>query len=505
MGYHFEIEHANLVAYLTTPNVAAPRTNVASARSLLGSIAYGQPNERRGLLSRDTEWLHTMQEEARTALTVLAEMPWKEQLDPDALNRIFSTLRLEFSRFALYALVVDDGRSQHASGELDAAARQLAYGGGTDVLVLIPEFVSSYSMRVLDPLPAFAAALENTHRWPGILLWTPQASVAFVDLDALSTVIMDLRLARTNPDRLNEMLMRLRSGRASKRLLHLSDLHFGTAEAAENQQLLDSELHDIVRTVDRVVITGDLFDNPRSESANLYRSFNASLHRLSGKPPVIIPGNHDQRWLGNFGRIHEHIAHLNWSATVSDESIGVNFACFNSCEAGSFARGKISAAQFTRVGGALRALHAANPATKRFLTVALVHHHPFSFKTKATTWTQRALQAIGLNDESFLAMDDAPEFLDWCARWRVSAVLHGHKHVPRHTSETIAPEGASRFEVTAIGCGSSLGAERSPISYVLLSWDDRSQRWTASFFESRNGGPFICQLVSVSSIEDAAP
>jgi hypothetical protein len=72
--------------------------------------------------------------------------------------------------------------------------------------------------------------------------------------------------------------------------------------------------------------------------------------------------------------------------------------------------------------------------------------------------------------------------------------------VARHISRRIRPVGAPAFDVTAIGCGSSLGAEGSPLSYVVHNWDERSRRWSTTFFESRNGGPFVRQAATSTTI-----
>jgi len=66
-------------------------------------------------------------------------------------------------------------------------------------------------------------------------------------------------------------------------LLHLSDLHFGAASVAENVIMLEAQLDKVIKDVDRVVITGDLFNTPDRVSAAAFRAFDASLRRLSGK------------------------------------------------------------------------------------------------------------------------------------------------------------------------------------------------------------------------------
>ena len=50
----------------------------------------------------------------------------------------------------------------------------------------------------------------------------------------------------------------------------------------------------------------------------------------------------------------------------------------------------------------------------------------------------------------------------------------------------------------AIGCGSSLGAEGSPVTYNLLEWNPEKRIWHASFFESINGGAFRQTYFSAS-------
>ena len=127
----------------------------------------------------------------------------------------------------------------------------------------------------------------------------------------------------------------------------------------------------------------------------------------------------------------------------------------------------------------------------------LVHHHPFSFDVEPDTWVQKALSSIGLRDETFLEMVDAPDLHSWCLDWEVATILHGHKHKARYVERDIERDGR-RLALTAIGCGSSLGAEDSPVSYNILRWDIQSQRWIASFYQSVNGGAFREMLASVS-------
>jgi hypothetical protein len=115
----------------------------------------------------------------------------------------------------------------------------------------------------------------------------------------------------------------------------------------------------------------------------------------------------------------------------------------------------------------------------------LIHHHPYSFDARTETPLQRGLKAIGLSEENFLRMEGADEFLSWCVGRRVPLILHGHKHVPRHVKDRIEWKHGKEpewREVTAVGCGTSLGAEGLPLSYNVLEWSPRSQKWSVAFF-----------------------
>jgi calcineurin-like phosphoesterase family protein len=502
MGYCFALHHANLVGYLTTPTAQPPRVSEALVGEALGGMAHGSDGIP-SLISRDADWLQRMKQLAELARSQIGGGS-ESELPAEKLQALLQPIRRELARFDVYALVVDDQRDRAKSDELAAIARELAYSSGGHALILWALSTPGESIAVLDPLPAFAEALEHPDRWPGMLFWTATGTCAMVALSDLGKIADAIRHASV--DRIEEAIRNAASARRSRRLLHLSDLHFGAKSVAENVVTLEAHLDKVIKQVDRVVITGDLFNTPDRTFAAAFRNFDHRLQRLmSGKSPIVIPGNHDIRLLGNLGSFYEHIPGTRWQPVVVDEEIGVNFSCFNSCEEGQFARGRISKEQLQRVGGDLHNELATHPEYEEHLNVALVHHHPFSFKTaEKRTFVQRVLAVLGMNEETFLQMVDPEEFLNWCARWRVSAVLHGHKHVARHMTARISPEGSAAYDVTAIGCGSSLGAEGSPMSYVLLHWDDRSRRWSTSFFESRNGGPFVRQAATSTVVQARA-
>jgi hypothetical protein len=52
------------------------------------------------------------------------------------------------------------------------------------------------------------------------------------------------------------------------------------------------------------------------------------------------------------------------------------------------------------------------------------------------------------------------------------------------------PEGVSAIQVTAVDCGTSLGAEGIPKSFNLITRDSRSKRWSSAFYLDRVSGGF---------------
>jgi hypothetical protein len=183
---------------------------------------------------------------------------------------------------------------------------------------------------------------------------------------------------------------------------------------------------------------------------------------------------------------------------VVDDDSEMIFVGFNSSERGSFARGKIPVSQFRSLGGEYRTQLAARPELKRYLPLVLVHHHPFSFDVAPETWVQKALRMFGLREESFLEMVNASDLHTWCADWDIRTILHGHKHKARYVERSVRRSDQTEVNLTAIGCGSSLGAEGSPVSYNVLDWEPSIQRWVASIYESVNGGAFRERLATVS-------
>ncbi|HEX8162881.1 MAG TPA: metallophosphoesterase [Pyrinomonadaceae bacterium] len=497
MGWRFRLDHANIIAYITVPTQRKPpRLTGWQLREFLGSL-QGEYRERPPIFSSDPEWVHEVTRIARRASERLNSLNLDESsfLGDEIVVDVLAELRQAFGHYDIYGLPVGTWENKES---LNAFAEHAAYSSGHHGLFLIPDFPSSdETIEMFDPSPVAKKLTARPDLWPGMLFWVETGEAAFVPLEAAQRLLQEFlemtargRYLRVSPARLLEEFDSQVEYPDVKRFLHLSDLHFGTTHALQNQAYLSAHLRTKLNNFHRVIVTGDLFENPKKTDALAFRNFRADLEASTGKELIVIPGNHDQKIRGNtflgFGRKLKELTKLEWSSLVIDDELQCIFYCFDtSRDAQQYARGKITREQMIEVATLFETKLVKKPALKDYLSVALIHHHPYSFETRTETPLQKGLKAFGLSDENFLKMEGADEFLSWCVGRRVSLVLHGHKHIPRHVKDRIKwthGKGADWREVTAVGCGTSLGAEGMPLSYNILEWSPASRKWSAAFF-----------------------
>jgi len=518
VGYHFKIEHANVVAYLSSAgSTQPPRLTVRELRSFLGALRWKKwPSRARdtsccvpyeldssaptNLISSSSEWVSKIHDAADRAMTKIDRAEHSEDLIPAVSTANYlSELRPLFNQYTFFAMPVSATR---ANPELKAFCEYAAYSSGPHGLILIPDdFASDQGLRVLDPFPGLGLVAENPQKWPGILFWSNSGNTIFTSLRDAYAVYSELLQVGFEQDQLDRSLQKFRTterydGPAT--ILQLSDLHFGTPEALELEPYLLTRLQSISKSIKRVVITGDLFNAPKRPEALAFNRFRNSLNREWGQDAVVIPGNHDQKWMGNFGSPIGELANLDWSSLVVDDNIGCVFFCFDSSRDADLARGTINPQQRLDVALLFDTQCLARTEIKDYLRIALIHHHPFTFETGKETLVARGLERFGITDEYFLRMDDADSFLQWCAARNVGLILHGHKHVPRYVQKQLVRTDGSVFVLTSVGCGTSLGAEGKPLSYNTLGWNRSNRQWTVSFFaDPGDGGGFSRQQVSL--------
>lgn len=143
----------------------------------------------------------------------------------------------------------------------------------------------------------------------------------------------------------------------AKTILHVSDLHFGRADAAVAEALVRTarELRP-----DVVVVSGDITQRARRAQFDAARQF---VHALGGAATLVVPGNHDiplwnlwsRAWRPYGGFVRAFGPALE---PVQDDAallvLGVN-----TTRAWRHSRGQVSAHQVDRVAQALRGATAA--------------------------------------------------------------------------------------------------------------------------------------------------
>jgi len=337
-------------------------------------------------------------------------------------------------------------------------------------------------------------------------LWNRFGDVLFLPLQTAPRALRNAGFLRRFAAQLPpEEMNRLESGYVPSpsmgrqvRILHLSDLHFGTKHAANNQDYLLAVIKDELHSrFDRVVITGDLFDSIWKPKWRAFESFRNSLSLITDNNPIVIPGNHDSRIMGNrlwkFGESYRYLAELGGRSLEEDNMLRCLFFCFNSSKGGNFAKGEVIEEDLVRHATEYHKLASRKPEVKTWLRVGLVHHHPFKFEAAAEGMTSKFLKASGIPEGALLDMNRSDQFVSWCADRGIQLILHGHRHVHRKITQAVpvqCPTGVTAVEVTAIGCGTSLGAEGIAKSFNLISWDPQSQRWSSAFYLDRSGGGF---------------
>ncbi len=527
MGFRFDTKHTNIVAYLTIRAADAPVVESGLLRKFLnalldarvGEYLEDEPEGDRAILVSGTagEWQRQVRDGAERSLRKLGE-DRKGILAPNALAEVLSPLKPKFDRFSLYCLAPRGGRSS-ISAHFRRHLWRYASQSGPSALVLLPDDsrseVAPENYGGLLP-PAMRAWRKNSP--PVLVAWSQRGTsvgigrveVAHRFLEECQRVWEEhsmfypgSRDATSLFNRLEDELERVLLGYQEGdhlRLLHLSDLHFGKERALANQGLLLTELAERAGKVHRVMITGDMLDNPTPAALAQYQAFKQQLSLWTALDVVEVPGNHDVRYSGILFDRRVEAAAMAHQDVICDDDARVVFVCFDSTETGAVARGGILDKQLTQRSAALGAVLRRQGATggdrDRYLRVAMVHHHPFSFGASPETFLQRVLQKLRVGDEAFLKMVNAERFLAWCADWDVAAIFHGHKHIPRYVRQPVRTRLGEEKELVAVGCGTSLGAEGLPMSYSILDWDWEHRAWSVTKLESHFGAKFLPVTIS---------
>lgn len=194
-----------------------------------------------------------------------------------------------------------------------------------------------------------------------------------------------------------------------RRIVHISDIHFGRTDAAVVEQLVETinELQP-----DLVVLSGDLTQRARKREFAEARAF---LERLP-KPQIVVPGNHDVPLYNVYKRFLEPLK--NYKAHITDDLepfyadaemavIGINTA-----RSLTVKDGRINDGQLETIRQRL------DPLDETILKI-VVTHHPFDLP--------------GGYDED-LIIDHANEVVPKIAECGADIFLSGHLHVSSITN-----------------------------------------------------------------------
>lgn len=486
MGARFGIGHANFVGYLTAgPGSQAPRSDGRTLTEFLWSLTntYGLISSTQG---SPNDWVQEVAEAAHSV--AMKSDDWSDRiLGPAEVADRLDPLRSFFAGYPLYALILGGDRDDQAFHFFVEAA----VGSRSAALILMPEGSGDGLTNFVDPFPAVRVLADFPTPLPAVVFWTERNSCVLPLEDAMNFYRNDLLYGLNRDPRLIDvMLTDVRTRQRTKRILHLSDLHFGAPEAMRRRRWLKEHLARQLPEIDRVVVTGDLFDNPDEILRDSFDEFRGDIEEITRKDLLVIPGNHDVRRngnaLGRLGRNSEYISDLRWEPAVIDDDLQTVFFSFNSSETGNFARGAVGERQRLDRGTLYDREERRDPRLSTFMKIALVHHHPFAYEGEPTALYERILYRLFGSEERFVAFEGAEEFMQWCAARGISLVLHGHKHIPHKVSATLIV-GGRRREVFVVGCGSTTGAGGRPMCYDVITLDPATKQWNTLFYHDERG------------------
>jgi hypothetical protein len=118
----------------------------------------------------------------------------------------------------------------------------------------------------------------------------------------------------------------------------------------------------------------------------------------------------------------------------------------------------------------------------QYTKIALVHHHPYAYETTSFAPYDGFLRRVTGDEDTFTRFEEADRFVSWCAEREVSLILHGHKHEPHHVQAAISV-GGREHSMVVVGCGSTTGADDTPLRYDVVALNPENGCWSVTFYE----------------------
>lgn len=269
--------------------------------------------------------------------------------------------------------------------------------------------------------------------------------------------------------------------------MHISDLHFGRPSSSERLEALKGQVKEI--RPDAIAVSGDLTQRCANREFAQAREYLDSLKETA--PYLVIPGNHDIRWLGavarNLGivglignKAHEfkysrYKRHISEDLSPSLEVPGVVIAGLNTAHGitrGSLTRrfrdlGVIGHVKNEDVRRAKEAFDNAAPDAAR---IVMIHHNPIKGSVSGRHGlanTDRALRDF--------------------ASLGAELVLCGHDH--QEAIHTVEP--APGLVISTAGTISNRLRPGRPSSFNVVDIDEQSFRITT--YAGHDSGGFAPQ------------
>jgi 3',5'-cyclic AMP phosphodiesterase CpdA len=265
-------------------------------------------------------------------------------------------------------------------------------------------------------------------------------------------------------------------------LAHVSDLHFGRPASSER---LDS-LRKLVAEIepDAVAISGDLTQRCTKKEFVKAREFLDKIGKVA--PYVVIPGNHDVRWLGamarNMGGLFRQQAHnfkysryvryISEELSPSLEVPGAVIAGLNTAHGitrGSITKrfrdlGVIGYVKHADIEHARKAFENASPDAAR---IVMIHHNPIRGELTGRHGLANTEQAL----HAFASLG-------------AELILCGHDHLQAvHTVET----GVHGLVISTAGTISNRIRPGRASSFNLVNLDEHNLRITTYVWQNPEG------------------
>jgi hypothetical protein len=481
MGLAFDLSTVNWLSYLLQPDGPIPRRESQAERDSLELFLRRLPD--RFFSSKGNE--QSVRRLAEEALHQLDNVPYGQAIPIGLLKNLQRLL----SNYPWIGMIVPSLENNELDHYLSSPEflRALVYEENwpDSGLVLQPEDMDDGPKALLDVFPPFQTALNEVTRWPGMLFWTPNRDSIFLPFpektkraarEYAGWALSNLKLSRLRgltPFKnayIKQFPGAQQNAASITTLLHISDLHIGSAEAAVSlprlQQLLRNMIAELPKGQKAVtVISGDLIDSPKESHYDSARQFMDVVRNLTAELPVLVWGNHDVR---NDGYLSEDfrsairipVDRIRW---MDDRQLGL--VGFNSVVGGKLARGQIGRRQLSDIGNDIDIKR--NWAD--YTLVGVVHHHPMPVDQPSWYAPPFYERVFGRFFDRAEELEDAPEFNDFLGGRRFAAVLHGHKHIPRIAEIGGPQQIGNPHRIAVFGCGSSVGKVPTKDNKIFLS------------------------------------